>query len=139
MMVWQKRLAFYTYVLGNLNIAQVNMMVWQKRLAFAATMALLLMACSGASNNLTVAMKDMRFRQAEVHVQAGQPVTLRVVNEDSYAHAFDIDEFNLHRPLAANATVEIVFTPGQAGRYRFYCGSPGHEAAGMTGTFVVEP
>ncbi len=99
----------------------------------------LLAACNGSSNHQTITMKDMRFRQAEVHVKAGQPVTLRVVNEDGYAHAFDIDAFDIHRPLAASETLEIAFTPEQPGRYAFYCGSPGHEAAGMTGTFVVEP
>lgn len=114
-------------------------MVWWERLALAATMALLLAACSGSSNSLTVAMKDMRFRQTEVHVKVGQPVTLSVVNEDGYAHAFDIDAFDIHRPLTANETLKIAFTPEQPGRYEFYCGSPGHKAAGMTGTFVVEP
>lgn len=102
-------------------------------------LAVLLPACAGSSNSVTVAMKDMRFRQAEVQVKAGQPVTLRVVNQDGYAHAFDIDEFDLHRPLAANETVELTFTPQQAGRYRFYCSSPGHEAAGMVGVIIVEP
>ena len=116
----------------------MSAMVWKNRLALSLTIALLA-ACGGSSSNLTVAMKDMHFRQAEVHVRAGQPVTLRLVNEDGYAHAFDIDEFDLHRPLAANESVEVVFTPEQAGRYRFYCGSPGHEAAGMTGTLVVAP
>ncbi len=102
-------------------------------------LAVLLAACGGSSNSVTVAMKDMRFRQEEVQVRAGQPVTLRVVNQDGYAHAFDIDEFDLHRALAANETAELTFTPPAAGRYRFYCDSPGHEAAGMVGTLVVEP
>jgi uncharacterized cupredoxin-like copper-binding protein len=102
-------------------------------------LAALLTACGPSSNNVTVAMKDMRFRQEEVQVKAGQPVTLRVINQDGYAHAFDIDAFDLHRPLAANETVELIFTPQQAGRYRFYCGAPGHEAAGMVGVLIVEP
>lgn len=29
--------------------------------------------------------------------------------------------------------------PAEPGRYRFYCGSPGHAAAGMVGVLVVEP
>lgn len=99
----------------------------------------LLAACGASPNSVTVAMKDMRFRQEEVQVKAGQPVTLKVVNQDGYAHAFDIDELDLHRPLAANETVELTFTPQQAGRYRFYCGTPGHEAAGMVGVLVVGP
>lgn len=114
------------------------MMAWKNRLALVLTLALLT-ACGGSSNNQTIAMRDMHFQQTEVRVRAGQPVTLRVVNEDSYAHAFDIDAFDLHRPLAANESIDLTFTPDQAGRYLFYCGSPGHEAAGMVGLLVVEP
>jgi heme/copper-type cytochrome/quinol oxidase subunit 2 len=53
----------------------------------------------------------MRFVRDEVHVQVGQPVTLRVVNRDGYAHAFDIDAFDIHRLLATKETAEIIFTP----------------------------
>lgn len=81
----------------------------------------------------------MRFLQEEISVTAGQPVTLRLVNQDGYAYAFDMDEFDIHAPLAANETVEITFMPEDDGRYRFYCSSPGHEMAGMVGTFIVEP
>ena len=101
-------------------------------------LALWLTACGGASNTQTITMKDMRFREEEVHVKVGRPVTLRVVNQDGYAHAFDIDAFDLHRPLSANEILELTITPEQTGRYRFYCGSPGHEAAGMVGMLIVD-
>jgi uncharacterized cupredoxin-like copper-binding protein len=42
-------------------------------------------------------------------------------------------------PLPANATFAATFTPAEPGRYRFYCGSPGHAAAGREGGLVVEP
>ena len=41
--------------------------------------------------------------------------------------------------LISTATFDATFTPTAADRYRFYCGSPGHQAAGMTGVLVVEP
>jgi uncharacterized cupredoxin-like copper-binding protein len=41
--------------------------------------------------------------------------------------------------LPAQAAFDALFTPTEPGRYRFYCGSPGHEAAGMEGVLVVEP
>ncbi len=109
-----------------------------RTLLCATGLALLLAGCGGSSGALTIAMKDMHFRPAEVHVRAGGSVTLRVVNEDGYAHAFDIDAFAIHQPLAAHETAEITFTPEAAGRYSFYCGSPGHVAAGMTGVLIVE-
>lgn len=105
----------------------------------ALLLLVLLSACSAPTDEPTITMKDTRFRQAEMHFKAGQLVTLHVVNEDGYAHAFDIDAFDIHLPLTASETLEIAFRPEQPGRYAFYCSSPGHEAAGMTGTFVVEP
>lgn len=100
----------------------------------------LLAACGRvAPNQVTIAMKEMAFGQSEITVKAGQPVTLRLVNRDGYAHAFDMDEFNIHTSLAANETAEFSFTPEKPGRYPFYCSSPGHEMAGMVGALIVEP
>ena len=106
---------------------------------------LLILAClptacgHTAPNETTIKMEAMRFLQDEISVTAGQPVTLRLVNQDGYAHAFDIDEFDIHTPLAANETMDVVFVPDKPGRYTFYCGSPGHQAAGMVGALIVEP
>lgn len=100
----------------------------------------LLAACgSSGPHEATITMKEMGFVQSEITVKAGRPVTLRLVNRDGYAHAFDMDEFDIHASLAANETVESSFTPGKPGRYPFYCSSPGHAMAGMTGTLIVEP
>lgn len=104
----------------------------------ALGLALMLTAC-GTPGEVTIKTDGMRFVGEEVRVKAGQPVTLHIVNQDGFAHAFDIDEFSIHTPLPAKARFETVFTPATPGRYRFYCGSPGHEAAGMTGVLVVEP
>ena len=89
-------------------------------------------------NEATIAIKNMRFLQNELRVKAGQPITLHLVNKDSYTHAFDVDDFNIHTQLAANETLEVTFTPNGPGSFPFYCGSPGHEAAGMMGTLIVE-
>jgi plastocyanin len=100
----------------------------------------LLAACSNpAPYEATIAMKEMAFVHSKITVKAGQPVTLRLVNRDGYAHACDIDEFDFHTSLAANETVELSFTPEKPGRYSFYCSSHGHEMAGMAGTLIVEP
>ena len=89
-------------------------------------------------SNAGQAAKD-RGALADNTRKAGQAVALRVVNRDGYAHAFDIDDLDIHAPLPAKATFDAAFTPQQPGRYRFYCGAPGHEAAGMVGVLVVEP
>ena len=105
----------------------------------AVLLSLRLAACGMDDCRRTIKTDRMSFVQDELHVTAGQPVTLRLVNQDGYAHAFDIDEFNIHTPLAANETLEIRFTPEKPGQYPFYCGSPGHHAAGMVGMLIAEP
>ncbi len=102
-------------------------------------LVLLLAGCSSDGSNVTVQTNGMRFVQERVEVKAGEAVTLHVVNRDGYAHGFDLDEFDIHMPLAADETREIVITPEHPGVYTFYCGAPGHKAAGMTGTLVVTP
>lgn len=110
-----------------------------RTVALLLCLTLLLAACGAGEGGITIKTDGMRFVKEEVRVQAGQPVTLHVVNRDGYAHAFDINEFDIHAPLPAGTTFDATFTPGEPGRYRFYCGSPGHEAAGMEGVLVVEP
>jgi hypothetical protein len=62
----------------------------------------LLAACGPpAPNQATITMKEMAFVQSEITVKAGQPVTLSLLNRDGYAHAFDMDEFDIHKSLAA--------------------------------------
>ncbi|MBK8904759.1 MAG: cupredoxin domain-containing protein [Anaerolineaceae bacterium] len=100
----------------------------------------LLAACAGTqTGQVALNMQEMSFSQNEIQVQAGQPVTLHLNNKDGYAHAFDLDEFDIHLQLAAEETAEITFTPTRSGTYTFYCSSPGHQAAGMAGSLVVGP
>lgn len=101
-------------------------------------LALLLGGC-GSGTEISIRTDGMRFVEDEVHIKAGHAVTLHVVNKDGFAHAFDMDDFDIHSSLPANTTFDVDFTPSEPGRYRFYCGTPGHEAAGMIGVLVVEP
>lgn len=94
--------------------------------------------CGGGSG-ATIRMKDMRFTTPEVQARAGESVTLRVFNEDGYAHAFDLDDFDIHVQMAAKERREFVIPVLAAGRYAFYCSTPGHQMAGMEGVLVVEP
>ena len=101
---------------------------------------ILLVACAGPqTNRVTLTLQEMGFSQNEIEVSANQPVTLRLNNKDGYAHAFDLDEFDIHLQLAAAETAEITFTPTRSGTFTFYCSSPGHQAAGMEGSLVVVP
>jgi uncharacterized cupredoxin-like copper-binding protein len=112
----------------------------RNKLKYLVVMLIVLLAGCGARqpNAVTIRMRDMRFEDGELHVQVGQPVTLRVINHDGYAHAIDFDDFAIHQPLAAEQSVDLTITPDHAGRYPFYCSLPGHEKAGMVGELVVD-
>jgi len=92
-----------------------------------------------ASDTLQLTTQDMRFGEAELRVQAGQPVTLELDNLDFYGHSFDVDELNLHMHMPANGRAIVTFTATEARTYNIYCGVPGHREAGMIGTLIVEP
>lgn len=106
--------------------------------AIVSLSLLLLLAGCGGDNAITIQTKGMVFDRETLTVKAGQPVSLRVINRDGYAHAFDMDEFDIHAALAAKETLTFSFTPDKPGRYEFYCGTPGHKMAGMVGALVVE-
>ena len=79
------------------------------------------------------------FDRTELRAKVGETVALRLENQDTQSHSFDIDEFTVHALLPAGATSLALFTPSTPGSYTFYCGLPGHREAGMVGTLVVEP
>jgi plastocyanin len=79
------------------------------------------------------------FDHTELWAKVGETVALRLENQDTNGHSFDIDEFAVHTLLPAGATSLALFTPSTSGSYTFYCSLPGHREAGMVGTLVVEP
>mgnify|MGYP001366038567 CR=1 FL=1 len=102
---------------------------------------LAILSASGVLRPSTITLKTsgLQFSETELRVRAGQPVNLELFNVDGYAHAFDIDEFNIHIPIPASETIPLTFTPTKPGGYEFYCGAYGHKDAGMVGTLIVEP
>lgn len=89
-------------------------------------------------NSITFATENMRFGQTELHVQAGQPLSLQLNNKDFYGHSFDIDELAWHVQMPANDAVLVDFTAVPPGTYTIYCAVPGHREAGMEATLIVE-
>lgn len=79
------------------------------------------------------------FDQAELRAKVGKTVALRLENSDTLTHSFDIDAFNVHVPMPTGSPALALFTPTTPGTYTFYCRIPGHRAAGMVGTLIVEP
>lgn len=111
-----------------------------RSLLFALVLSLCgLLAGCGGDSSATIRMKNMRYVSPEVQVRAGESVTLRVFNDDGYAHAFDMDGLDIHVQMAAKDRREFVIPSLAPGRYPFYCSTPGHRMAGMEGVLVVEP
>jgi len=80
----------------------------------------------------------LKFDQQELRVKAGAVVALRLENRDDREHSFDIDELNVHVPIAIGQASLALFTPDKPGSYTFYCSVPGHRST-MVGTLIVEP
>jgi plastocyanin len=88
---------------------------------------------------LTTLPNSFGFDRTELRAKVGETVALRLSNQDTQSHSFDIDEFTVHTSLPAGATSLALFTPSTPGTYTFYCSIPGHREAGMVGTLIVEP
>jgi plastocyanin len=80
------------------------------------------------------------FNKGEIRVKAGDLAALRIINPDAVGHSFDVDELNIHAPLASKGDGVALFkaTPGT---YTFYCAPHYNKATGegMHGTLIVEP
>jgi plastocyanin len=86
-----------------------------------------------------LATERLRFDQPVLHARAGETVALRLDNRDNFLHSLDIDELDVHAPMPGEQSALALFRPTEPGTYTFYCGVPGHRAAGMIGTLIVSP
>ncbi|MDX1417203.1 MAG: cupredoxin domain-containing protein [Candidatus Promineifilaceae bacterium] len=91
------------------------------------------------SGAVVISAKEFKFSQSELRVTAGEAVRLTLNNNDRLPHSFDLDEFDIHIYMPGSERVISEFTPTKPGNYTYYCGIPGHEELGMTGTLIVEP
>ncbi|HUA34831.1 MAG TPA: cupredoxin domain-containing protein [Candidatus Binataceae bacterium] len=87
---------------------------------------------------IDITAKRFAFSPNEVHLKAGQPVTLHLVSED-VTHGFFSRPLGLDETIPAKQSVDVKLTPRTPGKYSIicdnFCGS-GH--GNMKMTFVVE-
>ena len=91
----------------------------------------------GTVKEIEVTSTGMRFNQTEIRVNLGDTVRLTYKNGGG-RHDWALAEFNAATAVITggqSSTVEFVVD--KAGTFEFYCGVPGHRAAGMVGRFVV--
>lgn len=111
---------------------------------------LLLAACSGGGSATTLApgaqtvnlnaLDTFRYDPATITGKVGQPIHIVLNNKGVLEHSIVIDQFAVKlEHIQGGATGDVTFTPTQAGTFVFYCDTPGHKEAGMTGTLTINP
>lgn len=85
-----------------------------------------------------VSAKRFEFNPKEVHLRAGEPVTIRLVASD-HPHGLMVKELSLDLDADIDRPDSVTITPARAGTFHaicdHYCGS-GH--GNMRMTFIVE-
>jgi uncharacterized cupredoxin-like copper-binding protein len=91
-----------------------------------------------AQNVITIRAANMRFDRDTITVKIGQPVTIRLENDDTMEHAFAVNDLDVLSDLVEPRQVtEVTFTPQQVGSFQFVCPFPGHAQYGMVGMLEV--
>jgi plastocyanin len=119
------------------------------RIAAAAALALITAAPAMANPPVvTIDVVSFSFAPKPIHLAAGQPVTLTLVNEAGSSHDFTAKEFFAAATitagnaaqgkidLPAHATKSITLVP-RAGTYQAHCSHFLHASFGMTDQIVV--
>jgi hypothetical protein len=69
---------------------------------------------------VTIVIKDHRFDPAELHVPAGQRITLTVDNQDATPEEFESHELRVEKIVPGSAKGVVHFGPLEAGSYPFF-------------------
>ena len=85
----------------------------------------------------TVTSFDIYFEPKEITIPSGTDVTFTLPNDGVTLHNFSIDDLGIDVDIDPGATQEVVINAAP-GSYEYYCNVPGHKAAGMVGTLIVE-
>ena len=105
---------------------------------------------------IRVEMIEFAFRPATIHLTAGRPVRLELVNRGQIAHQFEaaylralpvritggtvyVETAGLDViRLDPGGTARVEFLPQRKGRFVFACTLEGHQEAGMQGVLEVK-
>lgn len=105
-----------------------------------------------APARVEITLADFSFTPTSLHVKAGQPVTLHLVNRGSGGHNFDAPEFFAAArvdPASASAvkrgkvelargmSADVTLVPAK-GSYHVHCSHLLHSGFGMKGEVIVD-
>jgi uncharacterized cupredoxin-like copper-binding protein len=121
-----------------------------RKLAILSLLALpAVTAAQPAATTVEITLSNFDFTPNAIHLHAGQPVVLHLVNSAHGGHNFAAPEFfaaatGVSGPveggkveLHGNQSVDIHVTPA-AGHYHLHCTHTMHTAFGMSGEIDVE-
>jgi uncharacterized cupredoxin-like copper-binding protein len=121
-----------------------------RALAFLTLLALpAVTAAQPAATTVEIRLSNFDFTPSTIHLHAGQPIVLHLVNTAHGGHNFAAPEFfaaasGVSGPVTAgkvelhgNQSVDIHVTPAR-GQYHLRCTHTMHTAFGMTGEIDVE-
>jgi uncharacterized cupredoxin-like copper-binding protein len=104
------------------------------------------------AQRVDVTLANFSFTPKAIHLRAGRPAVLHLVNSSSGGHDFTASAFfaaaNVRAQdrgaikrgsveLAGHRSIDIALVP-RAGRYPLKCGHTFHKAFGMSGQIVVD-
>lgn len=91
------------------------------------------------AKEITVSGTEYSFSSSSITVQAGDRVKIIFRNNGRIGHNFVIRNLDTStETIGAGQTDAIEFTAPASGTYAFFCSVPGHQAAGMKGSLIVE-
>ena len=100
-----------------------------------------------AGNVIDVEASMSGFDKTEIHVKAGEPVTIRLTSLDNSHHTdgggkhqWAVDELGVDVVAQPESSNYVTFTPEKAGTYTFYCDicCGGKANPTMNGQLIVE-
>jgi len=74
--------------------------------------------------NMRILENQWKWEPAEIKIQAGDKVRLKIYNEDDYDHGFAIDVFGVNRRLFPKSETLVEFTANLKGNFQYYCSVP---------------
>lgn len=114
-------------------------------IAALACVAIALAGCGGngdgdgdtADGPVVIEASEFAFEPKDVTIAADSDVEITLVNVGMVEHDWTIDELDVHIHVDVGETATTTVN-APAGTYEAICAIPGHAAAGMVGTLVVQ-
>lgn len=95
---------------------------------------------NSAGQRVVLTMDHQMFDKTDINAQAGKPITVELVNQDTMNHQFEVPDLGVKSSVVRpGQRVSVTFTPDKPGDYQFICPMVGHKATGMWGTLHVAP